>query len=382
MLKRRGAPRVKRTRCPCDCDRIAPNLSVEMRIVPARAVAVVVLSALGVLGCDRHSSPSPEKAAPVQQKSAAAAPLGAAVHVVRPQPLEVTAPASGRLLARESVEIVSELNRRLVRVRAAEGATIKKGDVLFELDAADVRAELARLDVQIRLATTNAERQRRLVEEGVSTAQEWETAIARQAELEAERRVLGVTLSKTVIRAPFSGTLGLRSVSEGAWVSPTTILASLHDTSELKLDFTLPERYAALVAKGMAFRFKVEGRPETFQGHVAAYEPAVEQSSRSLLVRGLVQNTTALLPGTFASVEFPVRVAEALLVPSIAVVPGADGRRVFVERGGVAKSIKVELGTRTAEMTQVVSGLAPGDRVIVSNLLRIRDGARVATPAK
>src|SRR5690606_6422565 len=201
-------------------------------------------------------------------------------------------------------------------------------------------------------------------------------------EVEADRRALRVTLGKTLIRAPFAGTLGLRRVSEGAWVSPSTPLSTLQDTSSLKLDFTLPERYAGALRPGGAFRFRVEGRSESYTGQVAAVEPSVDPATRSLLVRGVIEGESGLFPGTAASVEVPLRVEQALLVPAIAVVPGVDGRRVFVAEGGRARSVKVELGFRSAERVQVLSGLAPGDAVITSNLLRLREDAPVALAAE
>lgn len=305
------------------------------------------------------------------------------VYQVQEESFELTVPSTGSLLARESVELVSELSRRLVRVRAQEGAKVRRGQILFELDTADLRAELKRLDVQIRLAKTNAERQKALLAEGLTTRQQFDIGEAELSGLEAERGVLGVTLAKATIRAPFAGTLGLRQVSEGAWLTPSTVLASLHDTSSLKLDFTVPERYAASLTPGQEFRFQVAGRAEPLKAKILAFEPSVEAASRSIRVRGVLENAPEdLLPGAFATVELPVRVEQAILIPSIAVIPGADGRRVFVAREGLAHSVRVELGARTTDRVQVLSGLSPGDSVAVSNLLRIRDGARVAPRAR
>jgi membrane fusion protein (multidrug efflux system) len=275
------------------------------------------------------------------------------------------------------VELVSELSRRLIKVRAEEGSTVKKGDVLFELDAADLRAELGKLDVQARLAKATLDRGQKLLSEGLSTQQDLDTAQASADAAQAQRRLLGVTLSKTLIRAPFAGKLGLRRVSEGAWVTSSTVLSTLQDTSTLKLDFTLPERYAGLVAVGSAFKFKISGRGDTFAGKVAAQEPMVDKATRSIVVRGVIESQPSLLPGTFATVEVPLHSEQALLVPNIAVIPGVDGRRVFVVDGELARSVSVELGSRSADRVQVLSGLKAGDQVVVSNLLRVRDRAKV-----
>lgn len=350
-------------------------------LVPATLGCVVVLAAVaGWSWQQRDANPAagPRPKAAASGAAPAAAPLPVDVYETKPEPFEVTVPATGTLLPREAVDLVSELSRRLIKIHANEGAQVKKGAVLFELDKSDLLAELKRLDVEIRLAQSNAERQKALLAEGLTTRQQFDTTQAQLDGLNAQRAVLGVTLAKTSIRAPFSGTLGLRRVSEGAWVSPNTVLASLHDVSTLKLDFTLPERYSSQVVPGREFRFRVAGQPDTLRGTILAREPAVDTTSRSIVVRGVVENTkAALVPGTFATVELPLRVEEAILIPAIAVVPGVEGRRVFVARDGIAHSVPVELGGRTTDRVQVVSGLAAGDRVIVSNLLRVRDGARV-----
>jgi len=297
--------------------------------------------------------------------------------VVKSERMETTVSANGTLLAHESVDLVSELSKRLIKVKAVEGAKVKKGDLLFQLDGADLHAQLRRLEVQKRQAKITMERQDKLLAEKLVSQQDWEQARARLDEVEAEMQILGVSLSKTTIRAPFAGTLGLRRVSEGAWVTPQTVLTTLHDMSRLKIDFTLPERFGDAVKVGQKFSFTVTGRGEPLHGEVVAIEPAVQEASRSVLVRGLVENQAGLLPGTFANVEVPLSAADTLLVPSIAVVPSVQGRSVFVVQDGVARAVEVKLGSRTPDRVQVLSGVSAGDQVIISNLLRLRNGAAV-----
>ncbi len=345
--------------------------------VPFSLGAVLALSALGGYLWQRSSAPQARASAPASSAFAGSPPIQVEVVEVALEPFQVNVQATGTLLARESVELVSELGRRLLKVRADEGSLVKKGDVLFVLDAADLRAELASLEVQSRLARATLSRGQKLLSEGLSTQQDLDTAQANADAADAQRAVLGVTLAKTVIRAPFAGKLGLRRVSVGAWVTPSTVLSTLQDTSTLKLDFTLPERYAGQLPVGAEFSFKVAGGSPRLVAKIVAQEPTVDKATRSILVRGLIENQPQLLPGTFASVEVPLHTEQAILVPSLAVVPGVDGRRVFVARGDVARSVTVEVGARTAERVQILSGLKPGDQLIVSNLLRVRDGAKL-----
>jgi len=332
------------------------------------------IALIAALRWQERSAGARATSAPLPATNAA---IAVEVHALAPEAFEILVPATGTLLARESVELVSELSRRLVKVRAEEGTAVRQGDVLFELDASDLRADLNKVAVQARLAQAQLARTQKLLAEGISNQQELELAGARAEELVAERQRLEVTLSKTLIRAPFSGRLGLRRVSEGAWLSPNTVLSTLQDTSSLKLDFTLPERYAGAVRPGGAFRFRVEGQSGTFLGKISALEPLVEVATRSIRVRGVVDGNDSLLPGSAASIEIPLRVERALLAPAIALVPGVDGRRVFLADHGVARSVLVDVGLRAGDRAQLLSGVEPGDQVITTNLLRVREGAPV-----
>ena len=323
-------------------------------------------------------------AAPAREASADRM-LRAEVYVVATSPVQETVKTVGTLMANESVRVVSELSRRLVEVKVVEGTEVEAGAVLFKLDDADLRAQVATLQVQRDLAARTEQRQRALLEyeKKALSQQAYDQASSELRALEAQIDVLRVTLAKTEIRAPFRARVGLRRVSEGAWLTPDTLLTTLQDTSRLKVDFSLPERYAGRIAVGQPFRFSVAGRGESFTGSVVAIEPAIDAPSRSLLVRGVAENPSgALLPGAFASVELPLEHAvDGILVPAEAVVPSATGHSVYVLREGQAELREVEIGLRTRESVEVLRGLAIGDRVITTNLLRLRPGARVESAA-
>lgn len=336
-----------------------------------------------------QSSPAatnkPPAATSVAPTGAAAAPIPVQVVVATPKPLEVKVSATGTLLARESVEVVAELSRRLVRVAAKEGQRVEKGALLYELDASDLRAELAVVEVDAEQARREVARQQALLAEQITTVAEYEAAQSRVAALGARRNTLLVTLGKTQVRAPFAGTLGLRRVSEGAWLSPSTVITTLEDVSRLKVDFTLPERYASVLGVGRKFSVQVAGVSQPIEGEVVAIESNVTAASRSIVARGVLAEATGLRPGNFAKIELPVSLADALTVPTIAVIAGADGRSVYVvDAQDVARLVKVEVGHRDAAVVEVASGLEPGARVITTNLLRLRDGApvRVVTEGK
>jgi membrane fusion protein (multidrug efflux system) len=307
--------------------------------------------------------------------------LQAEAYVVEPAAVRDTVRTVGTLAANESVNVVAELSRRLVAVHVTEGTDVEAGALLFKLDDADLRAQLKELEVRHRLASRTAERQQALLayDKKALSQQAYDQAQAELQTVEAQIAALRVTLAKTEIRAPFRARVGLRRVSEGAWITPETLLTTLQDTSRIKIDFTVPERHASAIAIGQSVTYEVAGRGERVTATVIAIEPAIDAATRSLLVRAVSENPSGrLLPGAFASVEVPItQRAEGILVPAQAIIPSATGHAVFVLRDGRAALRDVEIGLRTREAVEIRRGLAAGDVVLTTNLLRLRDGVRV-----
>jgi membrane fusion protein, multidrug efflux system len=348
-----------------------------MKRTHALLIVVAVVLAAGLAAAFRGPPDGPGVGGPA--RGAAERTLRAEVIEVQPEAIRDSVRTVGSLAANESVEVVSELSRRLETVHVREGTEVEKGALLFKLDDADLRADLARLEVRRQLAATTERRQRDLLARNALSQQAYDQAAAELRTVEAEIRVLRVTLGKTEIRAPFRARAGLRRVSEGAWLTPATLLTTLQDVSRIKIDFSLPERYAGAVTLGQRFEFSVAGRGERFEGTVIAIEPQIEAASRSLRVRGLSENPSgALVPGAFASLEIPVeQKAAGILVPAQAVAPTSSGHGVYVLVDGRAELREVRIGLRTQESVEIQSGLTAGERVITSNLLRMRPGVRI-----
>jgi membrane fusion protein (multidrug efflux system) len=361
-----------------------------------RTVALVGLGLLALLaGWRLRPSPQPAQAQEARQAGqtpagqaaqggqarrggAGAAPLLAEGYKIQTVPVRETVPTLGTLLPNESVNVVAESSRRVVGIHVAEGALVQKGALLFKLDDAALRADLMRLAGRHALAKANEARLAALVAQKLVSQQDYDRAQSELTAIVGEMEVLKVAIAQTSIRAPFTGRVGLRRVSLGAYVNTNTVLTTLQDLSQLKLDFTLPERYASEVHPGQAFKFSVEGRGGSYGGRVVALEPGIDTNSRSLVVRGVVPNPGGqLTPGASASVEFEVGTVHGILIPSRALVPSIRGHSVFVLRDGKAVDREVTIGVRTAESVQILSGLAPGDVVLTSNLLRLRAGIPV-----
>lgn len=325
------------------------------------------------------TTPPAAAAAAPAKPSGPAAPIEADGYLVQPTRVKVTVPATGTLVANESVNIVGEVSRRLVKVHVSEGAIVKKNDLLFKLDDADLLAQLARLRVRRTYLQAVEARQQKLLQNGLLSQQDYDESVAEVNLIQAEITELGVTLARTNIRAPFAGTVGLRRLSEGAWVTPDRPITTLQDTSRIKVDFNLPERYAPSLKVGQTISFQVAGRDARYAAAVVAIEPQIQASTRSLLVRAVTDNPKGeLTPGSFASIDVPLQEIEGgVMIPSQAVVPSLTGHGVFVAQNGVAQLKEIELGVRTDTEVQVVSGLAMGDTILLTNLLRVRPGVPV-----
>ncbi len=353
-------------------------MSAATRVVAV--LGVVAVATVGLL----VAKPWAGAAGVAAGASASARPADQEVLVtgvtLSPRKLVSTVSAVGSLASNESVELSPEVTRRLVKVVADDGARVKMNDVLFELDASDLLAKQNELGVRRKLLVIQAGRAQKLHKEGISTEAESQQATSELELVNAQLETLRVDISKTKIRAPFDGRLGIRKVSVGALVGPQTVLVSIEDDSRVKVDFTVPERFAALLKQGARFSFQVEGSPEKFEGTVRALEPKLAEGTRSLLARGVADKTSpSMVTGASVSVDVAVGgdTDNALFVPSEAVIPSVGGHAVYRHEAGVAKLVDVEIGRRNASEVQIKSGLAIGDVVLVDNLLRLRPGAKV-----
>ena len=309
----------------------------------------------------------------------AAAPLRVSGVKVKPAPFTETIAANGTLRAEEAIELQAEVNGKIAVLNFTEGTRVKAGEVLVKIDDSSLQASLRRALARRELANFREQRLARLVAEGGVSKLDYDEARGEVAVLDAEIDLIRAELTKTEIRAPFEGLVGIRFVSLGAYVSPATRIATLQGISNLKVDFSVPERYAQRVRPGDPVRFTVAGGKATYQGEVYAVEPRIDVSTRSVLLRALCRNADgSLLPGIFARVEYAVRQNDAaLLVPAIAVISGLEERALFIEREGKAKRILVTTGARTSREVEITSGLQPGDVVITSGIQQLRPGNAV-----
>lgn len=291
---------------------------------------------------------------------------------------EETIKSVGTLRANESVTLVAETSLRLTKICFVEGAEVQTGELLFQLDDAQLQSELKEIEARLALATANRRRAEELLPSKAVSQLDADLAAAEAQSWEAQRQTKLVQLARTKIVAPFSGKVGTRKVSEGAFLTPAVPLVDLQDLSQIKIDFTLPERYAFAVREKQPFSFTVAGQGEVRHGEIAVIEPAIDPQTRSLVIRGLCTKPEGLRPGGFVDVTLTLGGNQkSLMVPSPAIVPSPRGHGVYVIDSGKARFQEVTIGTRTEASVQILRGLAEGDVIATTNLNRIRPGVEV-----
>lgn len=299
--------------------------------------------------------------------------------VARTQNITSTLNASGTLLANEEVEIRPELQLRVVNLYFEEGSNVTKGQLLVKLDDADILAQLKKAQAQQTLTQKNVDRLAELVKINGVSIQEYDAAQTLQKSYDADIEALKNQLRKTEIRAPFNGQIGLRNVSEGAYVTPQTLIATLQQLNPLKIDFAIPEKYTQSIKTNSGLKFTIDGFKDTLNATVFAIEPKIDVATRNIKVRARTQNATGkLLPGMFANVSLGIAShQDAVMIPTQAIMPVARGKQVIVVKGGKATYVPVETGLRDADLVEITNGVQAGDTVVITGLMQLKPNGEV-----
>jgi membrane fusion protein, multidrug efflux system len=282
---------------------------------------------------------------------------------------------NGSVLSNELVELHPEVSGRLTYLNVPDGGTVSVGTILARINDADLQAQKEQLKTQLDLAVKTEKRLNDLLRvNGVNQA-DYDAALSQVNTLQANIKVLDAQLDKTVIRAPFSGQLGLRQVSPGAYVTSQTIIGTLQQTDKVKIDFTVPETFANLVIKGNKVRVQTNGSSESLTATIAAIEPQINSTTRNIKVRAFL-NGGRILPGAFVKVMLDQH-RKVIVVPTNAIIPDAFLSQVVVVENNKAVFKTVETGSRNANMVELTKGVEPGDSIVVSGMLFVRPNAPV-----
>ncbi len=304
--------------------------------------------------------------------------------VLQTQKFDDNLSLSGSLEANESVEIRSEVSGIVEKINFEEGSKVREGAVLVKVNDIELRAQLSKVKTAEKLAAENARRAKLLWDKKAISKEEYEVTNADYESARAESQLIAAQLSKATIKAPFSGTIGLRNISKGAYVTPSTIISKLVNTEQLKLTFSIPEKYAPRLNLDETFHFTTSNSDKKFEGKIYAIEPDVDVNTRTLKVRAIVNNTERkLFPGMFVNVNLPLEtISDALMVPTEALIPIQNGKQIFVAKDGKAKAVEVKTGSRNERSVRVISGLKPGDTILTYGVMALNDGTPVKVKLK
>jgi len=353
-------------------------MSEKTSLATPISITVAVICAAWAIYATQHKA-APGATAPQGAGGRNNAPAFVTLAPVRAERISQKLEALGNARANESVDISTKISNIVTAVMFRDGERVKRGHVLVQLDNAQARADVAAAQAAVTESESLYNRSRELLNTQALSKSSFDQL---EATLKANRARLGAAsarLEDTVIRAPFSGRVGLRRVSVGTLISPGDVITTLDDTSVIKLDFAVPENFLASLREGLTIRATAPAFPgRTFAGSVSSIDSRVDIATRSVTVRALLANEDgALKPGMFLNVSLANDEREALVIPEEALTPEAERQYVFVVTDGKVSRREVRIGGRRPGSVEILAGVVAGERVIVEGTQKVRDGAMV-----
>lgn len=314
----------------------------------------------------------------------ASGPLLVKVLTVDQEEIEQELVLTGTLVAVDEVILAPEVSGKISKLFIQQGKLVNKGQLLLKINDSELTARLKRLETEEQLAEAQERRKQSLLKINSISRDEYEEALNRLQLIRADKNILQTQIEKTEVRAPFTGFLGLKTISEGSYIQQGSPFAQLVDMDPMFIDFTLPEKYSRNLKNGQEIPFYIDGIDKAFKGSVIAWDVKMDPNDRSLKVRAQCHNSEHLLkPGAYARINFPLlHDKKGIMIPSEALIPILKGYKVFLVKNGVAKEQIVETGFRDAQKVLIKEGLNKGDTLILTGMLRLKDGSPLKIEAK
>ncbi len=297
--------------------------------------------------------------------------------VVQAEEFNESISLTGSLLASEIVDIAAEITGRITAIHFKEGQYVQKGATLFQLNNAEIKAQMKKAQANLELAEKDFNRKTELRAIKAISDEELDQANNVKQLAKAELELLQVQLARHSIKAPFSGKIGIRNVGIGNYVNPGMILTRIYQIDPIKIEFSVPEKYAAKLKQGTKFTYKVEGFDTEFTGQILIIDPEINIGTRTIRVRGVSPNTGSLLKsGAFVHINLPIEQrTDAILIPASAVTSDIKGQKVLTIKDSKIQYKYVDIGTRTEDKVIIINGLTVGDTLITAGLLQLREGS-------
>jgi len=319
------------------------------------------------------------KGKPDQKKQKDGGPKAAIVDVIIASNNKINKQieVNGSVLPNEMTTIQSEVSGRVTFLQIPEGSTVAAGTVLARINDADLKASQQKINVQLDLAQKNEQRLKKLLSIGGINQVDYDVVLNQVNTLKADLSVLQAQLDKTVIKAPFAGILGLRMISMGAYLTPATVITTIQQVNQLKIDFSVPEIYAQKIKKGTIVHVQSADNKTKYDAVVIATEPLINATTRNLKVRALLRGQAFNL-GAFVKISIDASApANSILIPSNCIIPESTVKKVVVVKDGIGQLVEVETGERNEGLVQVVKGLSVGDSIAVSGVLFVKPNSPV-----
>jgi len=322
----------------------------------------------------KNSSSSPASAGTNQP---APAPSVSAM-VIRQQPMSNIALVSGSLLSNESVSLQPQVSGMITGLYFKEGEFIKQGTLMVKINDADLQAQLQKEQATLDINKNNLAREEKLYKLNAVNEDDYNAALLSVKSAQADIASTQAQIEYTEIRAPFDGQVGVRNVSPGAFISPTTVIATFYQSNPIKVEFDLPEKYSSQISVGANINFTIQGNTKKYSAKVYVINPGIREQTRTITVRALCANDGSLRDGSFANITVDLgSVQNALLIPTQALIPVLTGQQVFLAHRDSAFSQPVQTGLRNDTSIEITEGLKPGDTVITTGILFLHNKMKI-----
>lgn len=349
--------------------------------------ALIVLLIIGIIVYPKLKSTFTASDRPAPVAASAGSPrnqiLAINAEVMKYQTMNDKTITTGSTIPDEEVDLSFESSGKIVAIYFMEGTHVKEGDLLAKINDKPLQAQLKKLEAQVPLARDRVYRQHTLLEKDAVSQEAYEQVTTEYEKLMADLDLVKANIAQTELRAPFDGIIGLRSVSEGAYATPSTMVVKLTKISPLKIEFSVPEKYQTDVKNGTSIIFRLNDATGMLQDHTAtvyAVESKIDPVTRTLKARALYANSNeSIQPGRYLSIEISKqKIENALAVPSEAIIPEMGKNIVYLYKNGEARPVEIISGIRTESHVQVLEGLSVGDTIITTGVMQLRAGMKVS----
>lgn len=349
-----------------------------MKKIPNWIIVIIVIAVLiGLKFIFFAKKEDPQAAA---KKGKSNMPVSVNYYVVSPDSINNDVFAAGKTGALNQVDILPEVSGKVTNIYFKEGEAVSKGTLLVKLNDADLQAQLLKVKTQLSLSEQKLARLKKLMAVNGISQEELDMQENELNGLKADQAYIQAQIAKTNLTAPFNGVVGLKNISEGAFVNASTPIASLVQVKPIYVEFSVPEKYSSVFRKGLNVKFSSESgdRKKMHSANIYAIEPRVDELTKTIRARAMYNGDDVFYPGSFVKVYANLGdIKNALMVPTQAVVPTLKGQKVFVSKNGVATEVMVTIGVRTDEKIQILDGLNPGDTVVTTGLLAVKKDTKL-----